>query len=623
MSFVTIKLRGDVSGTPTYARCLSMTPDVAEIMRTQGLDPASVNRLTWPAFGASRYATCTLLMHSDDVDTLTTMMTDGDVTGGPKIYVELMYGDQVFPQMVLGRTVPLLATDSNKALLLVEIHCRRFLWRQVRARACTAVDAIDRGHGYNVRSYSRGRYVERTLNSGTPWTPKQIVERVLTGAASDGLPALKLSTDNYISTVVGSDTGYPIEDTSRPGVDFHSADSAPGLIDSALAKAGCVLLFVPSTTGGKTYDIAIHQVGSGEARAVTFLGTYSTELVGGGIETVTDTTLVSGWTTGAKRYAKANRDIMRRDCPEEVRVYFPFSLTDNAEMGMYSGADHQSAIDGKVASIPSWDTSTGRPWSSPPDTKSPALYHIIDDYPMVTKRSGSSTSADVENALELSNRAEQVGICYYARFESGAADMWLRGHIPLTAANCWTGGQVWTFEVRDQSDEWPVVTHIEGDRNSDLFGYRPITEPNPIRGLGGCTAFRGPDGRLCVIGNVIGHIPVMLRISAVASEISTNRWLYTCKILQRDSGEADGWKEWATVDGKNTIENHNTSSFAGPGYKLPLTTAPGMGPLPIGRDRDGAFTEQETIGFIVEDRALSEDPIAEFSLPNAIDGPCE
>jgi len=623
MSFLTIKLRGKVGSTETFVRCLSMTPEIADVMRSQGLDPSAVNRLVWPAFGASRYATCTLLMHTNDVETLATIPYDGDVSLGPKVYVDLIYGTQTFPQMVLGRTVPLLASEASKALFLVEIHCRRYLWRQVRARASTAVDAIDRGHGYNIRSVSRGRFVARTLNGGTPWTPKQIVERVLAGDAANGLPALQLSTDNYISSVVGSDTGYPIEDTSRPGVDFHAADSAPGLIDSALAKAGCVLAFVPSTTSGKTYDIAIHQIGSGEARGVTFLTTYGPELIAGGLETVVDTTLVSGWTTGAKQWAKANRDILRRDCPDKVRVYFPFSLADNAESGVFAASGDQSVLDGKIGTIPTWDTATGRPFATPPDANSPKLYHIIDDWPLVTKRSGSGTSGDIYDSTTMQNRAEQVGICYFARYECGAADMWLRGWVPITAANLWTGGQVWTYEVRDADDPMPVVTHIEGDRNSDLFGFRAMTEPNPIRGVGGCTAFRGPDGRLVVIGNVIGHVPVLIRIKSVAATISTNRWRYSAVILQRDSAAADGWSEWATIDAYNTIENHNSATFAGPSYKLPLVTAPGMLPLPIGRDRDNAFTEQETIAYIVEDRTLSENPVAKFSIPNGIDGPCE
>jgi hypothetical protein len=626
MSFITIKIRGKASGegpADAFARCLSRTEETDELMQAQGLDPTVVNRMVWPVFGASRFATCTLLMHSDDVDTLAAIAYNGDVSLGPKLYVDLLYGPLTFPQMVFGRAIPLVATDASKALFLVELHCRRWLWRQVRARGATAVDAIDRGHGYNIRSTSRGRYVSRTLNSGTPWTPKQIVERVLAGDASNGLPALQLSTDNYISTVVGTDTGYPLTDTSRPGVDFHSADSAPGLIDSALAKAGCVLAFVPSTTSGKTYDIAIHQVGSGEARGVSFLSTFGTELIAGGIETVVDTTLVSGWTTGAKRYAKANRDILRRDCPDKVRVYFPFSLADNAESGVFSSADSQSVLDGKVATVPTWDTATGRPFSTPPDNKSPKLFHIIDDYPLTTKRSGAATSGDIVSSSEMTSRAEQVGICYFARFECGAADAWFRGWIPPIAASVWTGGQVWTYELRDSSDPMPVVTHIEGSRDSDLFGYRAMSEPNPIRGVGGCTAFRGPDGRLCVIGNVVGHVPVVIRIKSVAATISVNRWRYSAVILQRDSAEADGWSEWATIDAFNTVENHNTATFAGPSYKLPLVTAPGMLPLPIGRDRDNNFTEQETVAFIVEDRTLSELPVAMFSIPNGIDGPCE
>lgn len=619
MTFLQIKLRGKAShtGSTAYASVRSVEPAIAAVMASQGIQADRINTIRWPAVGASRWSTATVLMHSDDLETLASIQYDGGVAAGPYLYVDLLYHTLTFPQMIVGRVTPILATDATKSLFLVELHDRRWQWRNWRPRGPRATDGIDSVMGYNMLSHARGRVIERTTNSGTLWTPKGIVERVLAGDPTNGIPALQLSTDVYLGEI-GTVSGIPLTDTSRPGYDFDTDDNAGAFIDRVMAKSGAVFVFVPSVTEGKTYDIALHDVGSGEGRAVDFLDDYGDHLCGGGLETVVDTSLVSGWTTGAKRNAYANRDLVRRDCPDKVRVYFPFALAAHDTPGLHDGESCEH--DMKFAARASWDSDSGRPsaWTVP-DANAPDLYHIVDDWPMVTERSGESTSGDIYDALTLENRAEQVAICYYQRFSAGCCDMWLRGSIPLNSDTVWSGAQVWTFELRDAADEMPFVTHVEGDRNSPLFGWMPNVS-SPVRGLGGVTAFRGPDGSLRVVGNVVGHIPILIRLkSATPIDGADNRWEYAAKILQRDGTD---WAEWADITAFNSVERNNTATFVGPSTKLPLAVGGTWAALPIGEDRDGGWHDVDYPAFLVEDRTLAEDPIAIFGDGNMIDGEC-
>jgi hypothetical protein len=611
MTFVAVR----IVGASSSVACLSRNDEVDALLSAQGIDPSVVNTVRWPAYGATRWATATVMMHSTALDTAVGLCWNGGVAGHPTVFVGLSFGGLLFPQMTFGRTIPIVSTDASKAVFLVELHCRRWLWRNIRPRPPGGMSEVEVLRGYNVSRYSRDRTVARTLNGGSVWTPRQVVERVLLGEASQGFPPLQLSTDTYLG-VVGSSTGLPLEDSTIPGFDFDGVDSAPGLIDATLKKSGAALLFVPGAAVG-TCDIAIHPIATGEARCASYITSNGSELVAGGMETFTDSSLTSGWSSGAKRYAYANSGIVRKDCPQKIRVYFPYTLSDNADPATFPSGG-MSACDTKFATLPSWETNAGRPFTTSADPLSPERYAILDDYPLTTKRSAENLTTDLIDGTERANRAEQVSYCYYARFKAGACDAWFRGARPLTAAVAWTGGLWWEWQIRRPDDLLPYATHVYGFRNDDLFGFEPLEGENPIRGFGSVTAFRGPDGRFRVIGNLVGHVPAMIRIKG-STVVSTNVWSYSAKVLQRDG---TGWSEWADITARNAVERNNTAIFAGPSVKLPLTSAPDFLPLPIGTDRDGLHTDIDVPAFIVEDRTLANDPIAVFGLPNTVDGDC-
>lgn len=602
-----------------------LVPAIADALAAQGIDPASINTVVWPAYGASRWATVRVLMDRDAVDGptgLKALLSTGGVDGGPEIYAKVHFAGRTFPQMVPGKIVPVVLSAAT-SLYVVEFHCRRWLWRHVKAIPSATFDSVDASRGYNTAGLSRGRYRRRTLTGDAKWDFDDIVSRVLAGDPDNGYPALTTSTDTILAALGGS-----LLTTKTLLTDSSADDTAPGLIDRVLARCGQVLYFGPNVDEDG-YDIRIEDITTGEARAASFMDAHNADLLAGGCEGFVDAT-VSG-TVAAK--AVGSIDGVTRDCPRKVRVHFPYALTDQSDEALaegrtgsfpYSSSSHFSIADGKSMSVPSWDSDVGRPFAD--EMRMPERYHVRCEVPVSTKDRANSSSSDlVEDADDTGSEiATSVAQIYYGRFWAGACDIWFRDAQQLSKSTTWTGAQWWEWQFRQdgQGFDFPV-TRVRGERDCELFGYKPLEAPEPVLGFGTVSAWTGSDGAVRVVGHVVGPIPVMLRIKSYAAIPGKDyQWEYTCAILQRDDSETDGWVEGQTVVARNTVEKKNTTSYAGPGYKLPLSTAPGFEPLPIGVDRDGAFTETDVPGFLVEDRTYTGGRKAYFGLSNAIDGDC-
>ena len=629
--FVEITVSGKSGGTGSAVTLQTLTPtdEINDALAVAGLDPARVNTVLWPAYGASRFATAVVLMArdavEDDTDGLQGIATDGSITGGKRLYVTLNYNGRSFTQMIVGRCVPVLV-GVNTSIYWVELHCRRWLWRHLRPRGSKAYESVDGQTGYNMTGLSRGRFRRRSLSSDAMWNCDDIVTRELAGDATNGHPALAVSTDQTLSLLAG----LYVEGSSL-AVDISPDDSVAALIDRVLAKSGGVLSFVPSVTGGKQYDLRIESIDTGEARAATFIETYEDEILAGGMEgPVVDRPT----TSGAGSFAVGGALNAIKDCPLAVRVYFPLAKTDQTDdvIGEYavlgvtpdggaSSTDH-SILDNKFATRTSWDSSSGDPYDAAYDDIRPVLHHIRADIPLVTFGRDLSSASDLLNGTPLSAIAGYAAEVFYARWLAGCCDIWLRDTVPLTAANVWAGGLWWEYSLReDQYGNTCPVTHIWGDRDDNLFGYQPFEGPEPVVGLGTCSAYRAADGGVRVIGHQIGHVPVMIRIKDATGD-GDNKWVYEAVLLQRDDAASGGWVEGATITAYNTVERNNSSSFAGPSWKLALAVPGTWNILPIGEDRDGTHQDVDTIAYLVEDRKYADERFAYFSLTNIIDGEC-
>lgn len=606
------------SGDPVGAR--SVTPELAEELVDIGVAPSTLNRIDWPVAGATRWATARLLMHTDDLDELLSQMTDGGLSG-PDLFCTLQFGSVLFPQMVVGRARPLLVTEATKSMLLVEFHCRRWLWRRWRAMSSLGAENFDQAVGFNMTGVHRGRFARLSLHAATDalWSGKEIVEHVRSAAGTSPHDNIYWSsTDGWDDAAA---TSYYSSATAVN--DVSAEDTVPGIIDKVLARTGNVLLVTPKQTGDGL-DFQVRAVDD-QSSALAFYSARRNDLQAGGLDFIEDGATVP---TGGASYAYGAQDATLRDCPDLVRVYFPFSVADGMDnvLAECARADCDGADGGTDPTVAAsrstgyltWDTDTGRP-AFATSGGAPTYQHILDDFPMVT--SADAAAGDVVDTSLLSARAEQASTVFYSRFLAGCGDAFFRGWLAPLAASVWSGAQWWEIGFRRSAGDLVPFTRVWGERDCQLYGYQPMAMPLEVQGVGNAQAFRGPDGSLRVVAQQLGGIPVRIRIKAILGEVAANRWRYSA-VLLRYAGD-DEWEETSvTFDAWNAVERRNTSTFAGPSKKLPLSVGGTFDVLPIGQDRDGDFHEVDVDAFIYENRNAVGGKTVEFSLSNDIDGSC-
>ena len=212
------------------------------------------------------------------------------------------------------------------------------------------------------------------------------------------------------------------------------------------------------------------------------------------------------------------------------------------------------------------------------------------------------------------------------------------------------------LELRLQTDEkgfgFPT-TRIYSDIDDPLLG--PVVDEGyrDIETTGLVSSWKTPTGRTRIHAEWPFGIPCMLRIYD-HEEVAPNVWRYKCDTIQlADKDDTAPSGDNPTYHGGlrrggyggamsptyqlypgeeiiayNLTELANTSTFAGPGYKTPLTQA-GFSVLPIGMDRDGNKSPVIVLAHLYQAPVPNfEDPdyfltVAYFSLTNAVDGECD
>ena len=314
------------------------------------------------------------------------------------------------------------------------------------------------------------------------------------------------------------------------------------------------------------------------------------------------------------------------------------------------------------------------------DTADQEFHRDRSNSPMTYGNMNSPTTAG--NEPRLAGTDVQIRRYEFLRFEAyrrhgGIADLWFRGWYSPTATQTkisdpllggdgttvinipgtiWSGGS-W-MELRLQTDRkgfgFPT-TRIYGELEDPLFCPQADDRPLEIKTSGIAKSWRASDGKINIHVPQPFGIPCLIKIVANDGPFNTGvkAWSYLAKIVFKgrsfdattgqypapptDStwpGQLKDFEKiedsWAdlTIVAYNLAELANTSSFAAPGYKMPLDQA-GFDILPIGKDRDG--NQNEVIvqahlymsdGFDSNSTNPADMPVAYFCLANAIDGAC-
>ena len=223
-----------------------------------------------------------------------------------------------------------------------------------------------------------------------------------------------------------------------------------------------------------------------------------------------------------------------------------------------------------------------------------------------------------------------------AKYKSGVCDLWLRSWI--VPENPWPGANWVELRLQLDGKGFPFpVTHLYGDIDDPLLGPVPDDGPLDIEPSGMVQTWRGEDGRQRIHVGMPFGIPCLIRIVGNES-IGDNAWKYTAKIVFRH--DAPAFAEYhgglrgfdvqppnpePEIIAYNLCEATNSSSFAGPGYKIPLVQD-GFNVLPIGEDRDGVLHDVIVQAMLYMDHSgqnYGSKIQAYFCLHNAIDGECD
>lgn len=240
-------------------------------------------------------------------------------------------------------------------------------------------------------------------------------------------------------------------------------------------------------------------------------------------------------------------------------------------------------------------------------------------------------------------------------------DLWFRGWIEIPPPNeTWLGASWIEYRLQTDSNGFGFpTTRIYGDYYDPMFVPQADDRPLEVSTSGLAKSWRDARGKNHISVNWPFGIPCLIKITGNTGQFNAGvkAWSYQAKLIYKgvafdnSSGQyppppSDPLSSWPgqlkdfskldptwadqTIVAYNLAELANTSTFAGPGYKLPLAQN-GFDILPIGLDRLGEQHEvivQATlymsVGYEDTDNVNlpADRPVAYFCLTNAIDGDC-
>lgn len=348
-------------------------------------------------------------------------------------------------------------------------------------------------------------------------------------------------------------------------------------------------------------------------------------------------------------------DHYNRDAASELTSkYLPEPFSQNIP-GIYNGYFYGDAGNRSMSAIFADEPLTRAQTSSANENvnRSKDLFYDLTDpsqiiTPKLTTRDSEELSWYYMNSVD-NRRSHEV------------CDLWFRGWIEVPPPEQTWMGAAW-IEYRLQTDSsgfgFPT-TRIYSDYYDPLFVPQADDRPLEVSTSGLAKSWRDARGKNHISVEWPFGIPCLIKITGNTGPFNAGvkAWSYQAKLLYKgvvfdnSSGQyppppSDPLASWPgqlkdfskldptwanqTIVAYNLAELANTSTFAGPGYKLPLAQS-GFDILPIGLDRLGEQHEvivQATlymsVGYENADdvNTPADRPVAYFCLTNAIDGDC-
>lgn len=655
-----------------------LTPELKRLIERQNIDTGDINCMKWPLFGLSRHAEFrAILLQSDLHQLLLSNPNDpSDDTYTPNkdgftVWFVVNDASQCaktrFTRMHLADIQPLMvsefgAPEYGEALYLCTFKCDRWAVRSFRM-------STDESEAMNhrSRSWDPSAYNDNLIPQSRA---REIVEDMLTVTgnvsgnetlytSSDWKLIRSASGDSYVNSAVGGNwdstegiqgVGYPFD---RP---------LPVYIDEICSRSSVSLSYIPDPSGivlkeGR-YKVTAVNVSSGLTRMASFVNEYRDDVIAGAVKDIDN--LAPGSLAEFAQLVRVPNIIARPMHPYRIYVGVRYELNaDGLPPAVFNQSFYAAGASGvgRVSSPAFPDpfaktnyqlVNTLRLDTIYSDQGEAGIFHIDADNwsPTISDNLSGvisdryipvSTTATSEIAFDVQSRFEE-------KFSSGICDIWFRGWIIPTSDQVWPGGNY--LELRLQTDDrgfgFPT-TRIHGDVGDWFLGPLSNDSQPRIEASGLAKSWIGEDGRTRLHVGFPFPMPCVLQIVDNES-IGTNVWRYRAKPLMKPGPDTAsvpafvdfyGGLDSATdllddpemeIIAYNLTELNNNGTFAGPGYKIPLSQA-GFNVLPIGQDKDGTRRPVLVSGFLLMSRV--EDSLSEkdrvcfyFSMHNAIDGTC-
>ncbi len=532
-----------VEGQEVASRCLLVTPELAEILRNYGFDPATFNHMRWP-HGAGRHASCRVVMTGDAINAL----APGGIAAAP---LKFRIGDVDFDKVYLRTPRPMII-GAQSLLYAIEVVDERWYWNSRPAEA-----------DHNI--YSDAKNAKFTATSQT--SPTAIVSALLAGQSF----VLPSEVDMTGLVEAKTDTYDGLRDLRAQDLSFGD------LIDRVCAICGVVFAAHPSPVAGKRY--AFLPVDKGASVAIGETGIYTakiSDLMAGG--------LYAAGAPGSPPAWIGSRADLGAEMPASVRVMSPTWVQGNAYAYGQTGS-----------SGPTWTTKTTHAsivpfllvfnsfagwWPTGPAqiTAGDSIQDVWD-----TVWTEVSTAGTIVDASAVTARAKVVARLHYSRFIAGCGESLWRGcfnDFPL-----WAGALDREWGIASVGDQIIPHTRISGDWNDPRLGWtadqRPVTQGR-IAGVGMARAVPRPDGGVLIdvpIGEVGAHVIAWITTATLITG-KVNRWYYAWEEVEWSVGAS----QWQTKVGGRS---------GGFGF--------GLGPAVNGAEATNEGTDRESTGVDIDD----------------------
>ena len=666
----------------TFARLL--TEDLRKLFERQNIDCADINCMKWPLFGASRHATCKVLLTKTDLRNLVTLGNPGTWDYGSNTNSAILYQiwfyvpgtaedmtPTYFTRMSIADVQPLCVSAfghpyHGEALYIVTFKCPRWALRSHRFVRPNGESWSDQG----VPDWDRSRLCGDVGYAGANLTPRTLFQEILTD--NGNLYGFDLNTSTYLmnfppdqfveDSTIASRSPYATSQALYSGSFTH--DPFLSIMDEVAFNCGAALACVPSSDvvlPGQYTWVAKDIRGNNMARALGFLQTHQHDVIAGAIHGTPTIADLSSYGDLVRKFLIPNEAtrmiggagarVMRRFNPEPngtpPAVFAATANTNSIAAPSGTGrfdTPHLCPVN-RMADMWDWfNTGTPPNANDPQHNRGFGTSWIDCDEGGFRRADPSLSTNQRECAVDASSTATDLHGRINERYQYatglGVCDIWFRGWIMPGYEDCWIGGN-W-IELRLQTDGkgfgFPT-TRIYGSFDDPMI-LPKLSEESPIKGLGLAQSWMGADGRPRVNVEWSFGIPCLIRITGnTRITAGVDAWRYTARIAHkfRDDASApaaakehfggiDSWVGANEQDAAgeiiayNLAEVANTSTFSS-GYKKPLPQT-GFSVLPIGQDRDNTLRPVVVQAMLYRGGPNNPRTCAYFCLSNAVDGDC-